>query len=567
MKKLYFSGAILLSAWLAFMTGCSESSVRMDGGGAAPAADGSSASATGVIGYEALYNQYVLKAGGCGVQGCHSGEGVAGLSFDNLEKSYQRLILGDVRHPQAAADGLKLVTPRDPEKSLLYWKLATSTQDLVEKGYGSPMPFGSLPKPGPKLREAIVKWIEAGAPLKGDAIHFDIEQDKLSAGKGNEYINCTATDEEGLRKCFPEKSHPQALRIFTKPMKIPPKSDVTICAYIPDRLADDLYVQDIRGYQMRGGHHTAAFLALVPSDDPTPVLCKDDQMPNIRFVMASFGDAGNTGLAAGHAVKVDKGSQFLIQAHYINVQDKEVTVMDAIDLIPSDKGAQSVMADAFAMLNGDFKIPSGADSHRVETTCELDTDMNIHIMLGHMHEYARLFSYSRIPAGGGTPELLYQGTDGRLLRNSPDIKAHGDKPLQWKKGDKVQITCVWKNPTDHELIWPEEMCVGLVYYSPGRGFLKCEPGDGKPKVIGQDNGGGFCPPEGTPGNSLGVGKSCKKGGKECEGNGKATLCLATFDARARFCSLFGCKQDSDCGENAFCEKQSAGSACVPNLCK
>ena len=46
------------------------------------------------------------------------------------------------------------------------------------------------------------------------------------------------------------------------------------------------------------------------------------------------------------------------------------------------------------------------------------------------------------------------------------------------------MTCAWDNPHDHALTWPEEMCVGLMYYGPGRGWLTCEAEDQFPRELG-----------------------------------------------------------------------------------
>ena len=67
------------------------------------------------------------------------------------------------------------------------------------------------------------------------------------------------------------------------------------------------------------------------------------------------------------------------------------------------------------------------------------------------------------------------------------------------------------------------------------------------------------------GNSLGVGRYCEDAA-DCRGNGRATFCLAPFDSASNFCSFIGCESDADCGENATCVVQTAGSACVPNMC-
>ena len=67
------------------------------------------------------------------------------------------------------------------------------------------------------------------------------------------------------------------------------------------------------------------------------------------------------------------------------------------------------------------------------------------------------------------------------------------------------------------------------------------------------------------GNSLGVGKYCTPSGEECSGL-MAGLCTADIGEDEWFCVKIGCQMDSDCGEDATCDKQQGSSGCVPSKC-
>jgi hypothetical protein len=69
------------------------------------------------------------------------------------------------------------------------------------------------------------------------------------------------------------------------------------------------------------------------------------------------------------------------------------------------------------------------------------------------------------------------------------------------------------------------------------------------------------------GNANGVGHYCTPGGGECSGFSLAGLCLADVGQDEWFCTRIGCSMDSECGDDAVCHIESAGSACIPSKCQ
>jgi hypothetical protein len=164
----------------------------------------------------------------------------------------------------------------------------------------------------------------------------------------------------------------------------------------------------------------------------------------------------------------------------------------------------------------------------------------------------------------GTETELYHATDGPLLRDNPEIRTWTD-PLHLDAGDVLRMTCAWDNDTDLPLGWPEEMCVGLMYYGPGRGWLTCDTDDETPNGVDPDAPGCLDPTH-VAGNELGVGKYCSVDGTECRGNGRATFCLAPHDSYHNYCSIILCGSDEECGAGSHCQMESAGSTCLLDMC-
>ncbi len=94
-----------------------------------------------------------------------------------------------------------------------------------------------------------------------------------------------------------------------------------------------------------------------------------------------------------------------------------------------------------------------------------------------------------------------------------------------------------------------------------------DTGGSKTPVSAGDAGGDAseppCSPPGTKGNALGIGAYCNATVK-CTGD---TFCTADFGTKEgdSFCSR-QCVKDSECGEGAFCYKETRGAGCVTLAC-
>lgn len=549
----------IILALAAFSVSACATKASSDGG-----ADAGSTSTVGVPGYRQLHAKYFSTAGGCASSSCHGGDkGIASLSFQDVDKSYKMLVGTTPTNDDAASAGLMRVKAGKPDESLVYLKLSASAADLLTKHYGATMPIGGEGSPGPKTLTAIKKWIEGGAPMEGD----DVEVDTADLSAANtQWTTCAASDPSGLKACLmPELDPKKYIRVYTPPITVAPQSEITVCSYLDYIASDDILLRATIAKQMTGGHHAAVFVAAAPQANHTPHECTNAEMSNFRFVAAAGGSgSASTGLPDGVALKIQKGQQVVIQSHYHNTSGKPRVVMDAVDieLVNVTDPTKLKIADPFALISSNFTIPKGLGTFTSEKVCTLDRDMSIYMLLGHTHENGVLYTYERIPATTSTAELLYKATDGKLLRNTPETKMYAT-PLQWKKGDKLRMRCTWQQ-TDHPMTWPEEMCVGLVYYTDGAGFLTCDDGDETPKGGGAVVG---CLPTDHKGNDIGVGKACTAAGNECADNLQATLCIAQFDATQNYCTFIGCDSDALCGKGAHCSKDPKGSACQPDDCK
>lgn len=548
MRKAIRMSTLGIAITLAPLSACSEDDVP----------SGPRTSSTTAPGFKQLHERYLAPT--CAAGACHDGErGIAGLSFRDPERAYDLLIDAETTNGPARRDGLRRVVANDLERSLLWWKLSASATDLTMHGYGAQMPLGGDGAPGPQTLAAIRGWIEGGAPYDG----LDFEPDTRTIDGG--YVPCDATDEAGLRACFEANPDPtRFFRVYTPPMTLQPQSEHIICTYLDVTLEEELYFKSTRGQQMAGGHHSAVFYANSPSGNFEPHECTDAEMTNFLFAAGAGGGGGqDTVLPPGTALRIDAGRQIVIQSHYINSSNEVRVVMDAVDLERTTQAESPNVVDPFAMIDSDFVVPPRSDDYTRVTNCRMDREVDIYLLLGHTHDYGSLFTFELLRNGGETSEMLYHATDGPLLRDNPEIRQFGATPVHLGVGDVLRMTCRWNNTTSHELVWPEEMCVALMYYGPGQGWMTCGDGDEGPSVRSDSDDG--CGVPGDPGNSVGVGKYCTTRGRECVGNGAATFCIAGFSSH-NYCTVTMCTSDEECGEGATCVTEGPGSACVPDYC-
>jgi hypothetical protein len=515
-------------------------------------------SAASAPGYIQLHEAYLASS--CGAGACHGGEqGIMGLSFDDPEIAYARLIHGAPKMGAAAAAGLSLVTPGETDTSYLFHKLTRTNDDLLSDDLGARMPL-SLSAASDEVVAAVRSWIEAGAPYDGAEISF--EQTGNGYDEDNQYVFCDAEDEAGMQGCFePPGPSEDWMRLYTPPLTIPAGSERLWCSYI-EAPTDDIRLRAATGKQMEGGHHIAIFVGLTGMPDEKMIDCTDISMGSLRFVTGAGGTGGkDLQMPEGVALTIKKGETIVIQSHYINATTEDRVVMDAIDFNLTTVEESPTNADPFSVMDSTFSVPAGAEDYQIVSECGVPEPISLHMALGHTHDFGVLFSMDVVR--DGVSEQIYYATDGPKMRDDPEILFF-DEPIELVPGDTIRVTCGWTNTTEHDLGWPEEMCVGLLYYSPGQGFLVCDQGEDFPEIDDGAPAGPGCVADGAEGNDLGVGKHCTPDAPQCP---SPLMCLAPFDDTANYCSVIFCEDDAQCGEGATCVFDDQGSACVPLICQ
>jgi hypothetical protein len=266
-------------------------------------------------------------------------------------------------------------------------------------------------------------------------------------------------------------------RIEVAPFKVPAGREVQRCVVVAG-IPEEGLVGVSRVVQRTGGHH----LALYTSPSAVPGRTYDctaaSTMATARFISPGAFDGTEENLA----YRIKANAPFIIQSHYINATTSEMTVNDVFeaDLLPA--GSTPRLVDFMALVDTDFIIPTGR--HSVTRTCNFARDIQLLRHFGHMHELGSRYTLEQVT--NGTPVVLdrydweIDYRDAAPLNDFPLVA-----PLVVRAGEQLRITCEWNNTRDHEVQFPEEMCVTFMHYVvdsnyPG-GFMTCT--DSEPEIV------------------------------------------------------------------------------------
>lgn len=253
-----------------------------------------------------------------------------------------------------------------------------------------------------------------------------------------------------------------------------PEGDSFECFYTDTITEKTLNVNGAIGKQGKGGHHLLVYYA----DSKQPVghhPCVDVEMLGLRQVAGTSGNKeGVIDLPPGYAAKIPAGKQLVVQAHYIRTEPGVQIEEDEVELqVLEDKDVKAY-ANSFVVLDMDFKL-AARQSTKHTTECTVPKDVDVLLLVGHMHEWGKSFKLEQVDDKGKTISTIYETPEWDPLYTShPPINRYDpQKPLKLTKGMRLRQTCSWDNNEEHEMTFPREMCVTFSYYIPDDGFVEC----------------------------------------------------------------------------------------------
>ena len=217
-----------------------------------------------------------------------------------------------------------------------------------------------------------------------------------------------------------------------------PGSDNEICTWT-DRILDaDLDVKTVEAFQSEVGHHVVIYTTTVPQPAWTTRDCNGTDTVNFRFAAGSGGEGqGIKNTAPGNLVyRLAKGSQIVINHHYLNATSRVMDAQSAINVTLADPNTTHIPSGSMVFLNTDLHIPAMSPGS-ADVTCTMQRDINAWYFIPHMHRWGQHIVVERTPVGSATAEKMFD-TDWNpeYTFHPPQITRDPSAPFALKTGDQ-----------------------------------------------------------------------------------------------------------------------------------
>jgi hypothetical protein len=245
---------------------------------------------------------------------------------------------------------------------------------------------------------------------------------------------------------------------------IPAGTDVQTCLYLAP-LTEDLFLTTFSGFQGQNGHHLFLYRALAPREPGSLRDCSDE-ISMAELVPAVFSsNFAISGFPQGMAMRLERGTQLVVQQHYINTRTQPLRVRDVLHYEPLSRADVETEIGFLGLSDITFQAEAVAGIQAFEIECVVPFDMSL-LMLGpHMHEWGDSIRLSLVD-GDSEVDLLYVEDWEVAYRDYPPINDLTQQPLELVAGQQLKLRCRFENTTDDTLSFPNEMCAVYGYFFP-----------------------------------------------------------------------------------------------------
>jgi hypothetical protein len=405
----------------------------------------------------------------CASAGCHASEAdnafkqhglvlVKGLAFKNL--------LGvSPKNTSAKADNFLLVKAFNSAQSLFYHKLQWDVSHHGGKQYGSPMPLGGNALSVGQL-EFVRRWIEAGAPEKGDVVDKTLLDDKTPS-----YIVDDGTF-EAMKT--PAQEGATGLQLKIERFSIQPNFEREIFVRRALGNTSEIYVNRIKLKSRANSHHLVVYdfrdKTSLPSFDAFRDLRNSDNSVNIltavqasNHIFLGGGTDPNSDYVfpEGTALALPANASVDLNPHYFNRTTEVKYGENNINLYTVDKSKVKNVVKIIDFNNTNFSLPAKTKTV-ITKDFKFDTDVNIVALTSHNHALGEKFVI-KIKGGTRDGEVVYENSDWEhpIFINYP-------KPIALKKGEGLTSIVTYNNTTSKTITFgltsQDEMNIIFGYY-------------------------------------------------------------------------------------------------------
>ncbi len=418
----------------------------------------------------------------CANSACHASPSNSANLNLTYGQSYHDLVNKIPRNGAAAAMGMKLIDPGNPDNSFLLKKL----MEPEAPEFGRRMPFGMGPVHKGKI-DAIRTWIAAGAPQQGKV-----------AGVGD--LGVLRDPEEIFNPPAPPAPG-EGYQLRLPPFKIEPgtEREVYYATQIKDEngepIEGDIYINRVEIFYPSGSHHFILYRLTEEGVangvqyrgiDPSISVNPEDQFreldPENPDVLGHFGvdrlfvvgtqtDDTVFQFPEGVGLPLPGDTVFDLNSHYINLLGDETLIGETyvnIYTIPEEEVKHEAVE--IFISNRGINVPPGltrvtkltwyVEDELAARGHDPDTELSVFLLTSHMHRHGELFE-------------IFQKSTGELIHRSI---AYDDAPIDLfdpvlvlGPDDGIRFQCTHNNydknvPLQFGLTSEDEMCIIYGYY-------------------------------------------------------------------------------------------------------
>lgn len=252
-------------------------------------------------------------------------------------------------------------------------------------------------------------------------------------------------------------ARPGVLDLVGPEIVVPAGSEKMFCYHLRHD-GPDLGVLTMETEQATGGHH----LVLLTVDRPAPPGTVEDCSDAATMTSARPFVLPGIRLPPGHGVRLPGNTALVLQSHYINAGEKDLLVRDLARLhtVPPDqigRWTTTLTSNRLAL------SLAPRQSGTLQIDCPVPEELDLLLLLGHMHELGSAIEVTLHAPGGTTSESLYLVEPWRAsYRDAPPVTAFPE-PRRLPAGSRLTTRCTWNNTGADVVGFPAEMCSSIAY--------------------------------------------------------------------------------------------------------
>jgi len=412
----------------------------------------------------------------CATSGCHLTVQDASYAQHGLVLAkglaYGNLIGTTPKNSVAVTNKLQRVKKFSSAESLLFHKLNWDLSHHVTANYGAPMPLGGKPVSKGQL-DFIQKWIEAGAPDKGEVVDAKLLDDTTPSF--TEPTDFSALDS-------PVKEGKTGFQLKVDRFIVPPNFEREIFVRRPLNNTEPVYISRIKLKSRSNSHHLVVYdfrsKLILPNMDEMRDLRNIDNSLNINTVIQMSNHiflGGGTDpnsdylFPEGTALKLPANSSVDLNPHYFNKTKDNLYGENYVNLYTIPESQVKNVVNMIDFNNSSFTLPPNQTTVITKDFFSFDgfvkgsgKSVVIVSLTSHTHERGKLFQI-KIKGGARDGEVIYEDNDWA----HPKVVNYA-KPIILKEGEGLTSVVTYVNNTNKPLGFgltsEDEMDIIFGYY-------------------------------------------------------------------------------------------------------